>query len=127
VHIEKRLECPVCEKRFLYPAHLRDHARSHDKAKPYECEVCRCRFSTRTHAYAHVRIMHAALGTVVEVKGEGGVGLPKHRRPGSRCKKVRDKWPDAVPCNLCSRLLRNEKSLRAHLRRCPKAGNIKQG
>ena len=35
VHTERRLECGVCGKRFLWPAHLRDHARSHSKEKPF--------------------------------------------------------------------------------------------
>lgn len=57
-NIEKRVECPVCQKKYLNKNTMMDHLSSHTGERNYACEFCEKRFSKATNYYKHRRSAH---------------------------------------------------------------------
>ena len=47
-------ECTVCHQKYLYPAYLKEHMRTHENQKPYECSECPRRFNSRSGLRTHL-------------------------------------------------------------------------
>lgn len=70
-HGKKKHECPICEKPFSYPHHMKDHMRTHEPlsmrqpkktdncdARPFKCNVCQKAFQTDRSLAHHKRYRH---------------------------------------------------------------------
>ena len=56
-HLEKKIECPTCGKKFAFKAKLRQHESVHLKRK-FECKICRKTFCDRASRKKHIEIEH---------------------------------------------------------------------
>ena len=51
----KPFPCPICPKRFVAKANLRDHLYIHSGEKPFECPDCNARFRQSSQLLMHSR------------------------------------------------------------------------
>ncbi|XP_046560922.1 uncharacterized protein LOC124269967 [Haliotis rubra] len=60
IHGEKQNECPHCQKKFHYPAYLREHIKTvHQRAYQFQCADCGKILHSKTGLAAHLKQFHS--------------------------------------------------------------------
>ncbi|KAM8720803.1 hypothetical protein ACLKA7_006791 [Drosophila subpalustris] len=111
-------QCAICEarfaKKFLLTMHIKNHKGTE---RPEICETCSKTFRTKHELTAHVKRMHTTDFTPI-ICDICGVNFRSKANFLTHKKALHPDGPVAeVQCNLCSRWLRDERSLRKHLAR----------
>jgi uncharacterized Zn-finger protein len=53
-HLHKRvIICPICNKKLLNSANMKEHRLIHSNAKPYQCPVCQKAFRHKSKLGCH--------------------------------------------------------------------------
>ncbi|XP_055910435.1 zinc finger protein 546-like [Eupeodes corollae] len=53
-HYERKINCPYCDKKYVQPAYLRVHLRTHTNELPYECHLCDKKFPIKGRLTYHL-------------------------------------------------------------------------
>ena len=62
VHLEHKVACDLCDKKFVNPSGLRTHVKNrHEKVKPFVCDQCGQRFGSKQTLRNHVDAIHLQL------------------------------------------------------------------
>ncbi|XP_064548509.1 transcription factor grauzone [Drosophila montana] len=111
-------QCAICEARFAKKFLLTMHIKGHKGTERTEaCETCGKSFRTKLELTAHIKRMHTSDFTPV-ICDICGVHFRSKANFLIHKKALHPDGPVAeVQCNLCSRWLRDERSLRKHLAR----------
>ncbi|XP_030566818.1 transcription factor grauzone [Drosophila novamexicana] len=111
-------QCGICEARFAKKFLLTMHIKGHKGTERTEaCETCAKSFRTKLELTAHIKRMHTSDFTPV-ICDICGVHFRSKANFLIHKKALHPDGPVAeVQCNLCSRWLRDERSLRKHLAR----------
>lgn len=51
----RKHQCDLCGKTFIYQSNLNDHARIHSGDKPFVCSICGHKFAQSGHLMVHIR------------------------------------------------------------------------
>ncbi|KAH8276473.1 hypothetical protein KR044_010878, partial [Drosophila immigrans] len=111
-------QCGICEARFAKKFLLTMHIKGHKGTERTEvCDTCSKTFRTKLELTAHVKRMHTSDFTLI-ICDICGVNFRSKANFLIHKKALHPDGPVAeVQCNLCSRWLRDERSLRKHLAR----------
>ncbi|TDG42194.1 hypothetical protein AWZ03_011389 [Drosophila navojoa] len=111
-------QCHICEARFAKKFLLTMHIKGHKGTeRPEVCDTCAKSFRTKLELTAHIKRMHTTDFTPV-ICDICGVNFRSKANFLIHKKALHPDGPVAeVQCNLCSRWLRDERSLRKHLAR----------
>ncbi|ALC48853.1 CG11696 [Drosophila busckii] len=111
-------ECAICQAKFAKKFLLTMHFKGHKGTERTEaCETCSKTFRTKLELTAHIKRMHTADFTPV-ICDICGVNFRSKANFLIHKKSLHPEGPVAeVQCSLCSRWLRDERSLRKHMAR----------
>ncbi|XP_034489669.1 transcription factor grauzone [Drosophila innubila] len=111
-------QCAICEARFAKKFLLTMHIKVHKGTeRPETCDTCSKTFRTKLELTAHEKRMHTSDFTPV-ICDICGANFRSKANFLTHKKALHPDGPVAeVQCNLCSRWLRDERSLRKHLAR----------
>jgi len=109
-------ECPVCRKKFLMRAMLRDHLMLHSGERPYQCFTCGRRFLRQSALIQHERRQHVA-EPVVRQRRECEVCHVELSAKGLKDHMLIHSGDKPHGCEWCGGTFRRKDHLRVHCER----------
>lgn len=117
--------CPVCNKLFTQRKNIYTHMKIHSRQNTHRCETCGQAFPFKTHMFKHMKEAHRVLPHKCDVCGKMFACLAKltthHKvhepKEDRRLRKAHHMKQDTNPeCRFCSKVCRNSKELKDHMK-----------